>query len=117
MSKKEEKPEVVAKPEEKPKAELPKPEPKVAPSQAPSLGRIVHYALTEEQAAQVSASRKLRPRRGNEVLPGQVYPMIITQVWPDSINGQVFLDGSDSLWVTSAHEGKTPGTWCWPPKV
>lgn len=38
--------------------------------------------------------------------------------WQDEpgINGQVFLDGNDTLWVTSADEGTEPGQWSWPVK-
>ena len=34
----------------------------------------------------------------------------------NGVNGQVFLDGDDSLWVTSIKEGTESGTWEWPKK-
>jgi hypothetical protein len=75
---------------------------------------------------------------GNSVHEGQVLPLVITQVWPEEytgsarlahhlegtnydsafgVNGQVLLDGNDSLWVTSAPEhASLNGCWCWPPR-
>jgi hypothetical protein len=61
---------------------------------------------------------------GNFVYEGNSYPLIVTNVWPDEfgagkpgVNGQVILDGNDSLWVTSAGEGEENGQWQWPEKV
>ncbi|MBK9029316.1 MAG: hypothetical protein IPN98_16545 [Propionivibrio sp.] len=46
--------------------------------------------------------------------------MLITRVWdygtpnPDAmVNGQVFLDGNDCLWVTSVKVGEGPRTFAW----
>lgn len=33
------------------------------------------------------------------------------------INGQLILDGNDTLWITSAPEGDFPGCWSWPEHV
>lgn len=100
--------------------------------QNPSIGRIVHYVLTEGDAAKmnaryddaqrnVDAMRADRPgfqaHAGNHVVAGEAVPMIIVKVWPDSVNGQALLDGNDSLWVTSVHEGDGPGKWSWPPRT
>lgn len=107
--------------------------------QKPSIGRIVHYRLTAEQATEVNRRRDdaklnsdvMRTERpgyqahvGNPVYAGEPVAMIVVQVWPnefgpdhDGVNGQVFLDGNDSLWVTSVKEGDGPGTWSWPPRV
>lgn len=61
---------------------------------------------------------------GNTAREGDIVPLIIVVVWPDEfgpgkpgVNGQAFLDGNDSLWVTSAGEGENPGQWSWPPRV
>lgn len=61
---------------------------------------------------------------GNWVSAGHEFPCIISQVWPNEfgenvpgINGQVFLDGNDTLWVTSAKEGAEAGQWYWPVKA
>jgi hypothetical protein len=105
----------------------------------PSIGRIVHYRLTKEEADKMMQRRtdakeqsgqmqRARPgfqaHVGNPLSEGEAVPMIIVQVWPnehgpdhDGVNGQALLDGNDSLWVTSAKEGEGPGTWCWPPRV
>lgn len=43
---------------------------------------------------------------------GDIYPLIITRVWGDTpeanVNGQVLLDGNDSIWVTSVCAGDAP---------
>ncbi len=106
----------------------------------PTVGRIVHFRLTAEQAEQVAYRRADEGRHaGNPVAAGSVVPMIITAVWPDEyagnahlshhapgtqyestfgVNGQALLDGNDSLWVTSAPQHSTGfGCWFWPPKV
>jgi hypothetical protein len=63
---------------------------------------------------------------GNSVSAGETYPMIVTRVWPDEfgsgdagigVNGQVFLDGNDCLWVTSSSWGPMPGQWQWPERM
>jgi hypothetical protein len=79
---------------------------------------------------------------GNTASEGEVVPMIVTKVWPEEyagnahhahhatgedwqvkyesafgINGQLVLDGTDSLWVTSAPQHPTlTGCWFWPPR-
>ena len=102
----------------------------------PSIGRIVHYKLSEQDAQSVNRRRVLNAGRGanwsagaqahvgNRVSAGEIVPMIVCIVWPnehgptfDGVNGQAFLDGNDSLWVTSAKEGTEPGQWSWPARV
>lgn len=108
----------------------------------PTPGRIVHYVLREADAEAVNRRRTTGgaiaermpiyaqahitewPFVGNLATAGDVLPMIIARVWPDEygagvpgVNGQVFLDGNDTLWVTSVREGTEPGTWCQPPRV
>ncbi len=55
---------------------------------------------------------------GNPVREGDAYPMLITRVWgnePESmVQGQVFLDGNDALWITSVAVGTGPRTYAWP---
>jgi len=55
---------------------------------------------------------------GNEVHEGDVFPMLIVQVWGTSassaVNGQVFLDGNDVFWATSRSVGDKSGTFSWP---
>ena len=110
--------------------------------QIPTIGRIVHYTITAEEAEQINRRRTsgkaiaerlaydsgdpmmkawpagAQAHIGNDAKEGQVFPMMITKVWgdrPDSaVNGQAFLDGNDVLWVTSACVGVGPRTYAWP---
>lgn len=103
---------------------------------APSIGRIVHFILHDYHVAQINrrradATAKMDWHRqektgaqvhiGNSVSVGQVFPMIITRVWGNhpgsAVNGQVLLDGNDTLWVTSVVEGDKEGQWFVPPRV
>jgi len=106
------------------------------------VGHIVLYILTEQDAIQINRRRttsesiaerikfqagtdRLRwpvgaqAHIGNEVHAGDVFPMMITRVWTSGmVNGQLFLDGNDTLWVERACRGyKTPGTWDWPERT
>ncbi len=89
------------------------------------VGLNVLYRITAEEALATNKRRedarqnieKMRQERpgfqahiGNLIGVGDRFPMVITQIFPaNGINGQVFLDGSDSLWVTSVEEGDAPG--------
>lgn len=99
----------------------------------PTIGRIVHYTLSNQDAENINRRRGhgathidehransngVIVHTGNDVKGGDVYPMIITRVWgdqPDShVNGQVFLDGNDLFWVTSASVGEGEWHFTWP---
>ncbi len=104
----------------------------------PTLGQIVHYRLTQQDAAEISRRRTnsaairnmivshqwpagAQAHIGNPVYAGEEVPLVVVVVWPNEfgerfhgINGQVLLDGNDSLWVTSVRDGTEPGTWHWP---
>lgn len=99
----------------------------------PTVGRIVHYCLTAEDAEQINRRRQdaqsnmyehqvnkkgVMVHVGNMAQLGQVLPMIVVRInGPgDYINGQVFLDGNDLFWARSASQGTGPGTWRWPPR-
>lgn len=90
----------------------------------PTPGRIVAYTLAEQDAEQINRRRadaalSLGKHRetadgsqihiGNRVVAGEVYPLVITRVWSQTeggaVNGQVLLDGNDTLWVLSVNEG------------
>lgn len=91
------------------------------PTLVPRAGMIVLYAITAEQIKPIIAERKtaaaqrrFSDSRGNQLTPGDEYPMLITKAWGDSpgaaVNGTVFLDGpNETLWVTSASEGEGEG--------
>jgi hypothetical protein len=108
----------------------------------PTVGRTVHYVLSEADAdlintryaqtkeiarrpREVSAGLKmltvssgLQTHTGNTVACGDLLPLIIVRVWPsNAVNGQVILDGNDTLWACSVAEGDGPGTWHWPALV
>lgn len=110
----------------------------------PTIGRIVHYKLSAEDATQINRRRTngesiakrikqevvtlesgtvpqwplgAQAHIGNVVAEGDVFPMLITRVWPNDthgVNGQVFLDGNDALWATSVAEGDGPHQYQWP---
>lgn len=102
----------------------------------PSIGRIVHYTLTAENAEKINRrrhhARQHLPQHitnsngvqihvGYDAKEGQVLPMVIVRVNGDtdaaSVNGQVFMDGNDLFWVTSIELGEGPGKFSWPPRV
>lgn len=108
-------------------------------STTPTIGRIVHYVLSEEDAAQINrrrtngasiAERLTRARWhegaqahiGNSAFVGMILPAIVVSSFGDSedppINLQVFLDGNDTFWATSRHlriGDQKGGFWQWPP--
>ena len=79
-----------------------------------SIGRIVHYCPTAEQA-------DLWTKEGNPVTVESVLAALVVQTWEeDKANLRVFLDGGATPWVTSAEkcaEGTESGKWNWPPRV
>lgn len=96
----------------------------------PTIGRIVHYILSAQDAEQINKRRTdwaesvaetasgFVAHVGNEAREGQVLPMMVVAAWGgDAVNGQVHLDGNDTFWATSRKEGDEPGTWSWPPRV
>lgn len=96
----------------------------------PTPGRIVHYMLTAADAEAVNRRREhavesgimtqntgAQVHFGNPAAEGHVLPMMVTRTNMNSINGQVFLDGNDTLWATSTMYGgdePEPGQWTWP---
>lgn len=101
----------------------------------PTVSRIVHYVLTQQDADSINKRRKdavlarsasiedgTQIHVGNSVSEGDVLPMIVVKVWSNgSVNGQVFLDGNDTYWATSIPENPSSipgaGCWMWPPRV
>jgi hypothetical protein len=98
----------------------------------PSIGRIVRYTLSEQDAARIN-----RPRQefhsnarfqgtgfvghvGNHVREGEVYPAMIVRVFDPrstTANLKVLLDGNDEFWATSRQLGDGPSFWAWPERV
>jgi hypothetical protein len=100
----------------------------------PTPCRWLLYTLTDEDARAINRRRadtaRHRPAHvenangvqihiGNEHYAGDQLPMLVVHVWDDdrTVNGQVFLDGNDTLWKTSVKLGDGPGTAMWPPRV
>lgn len=110
----------------------------------PTMGRIVHYRLTELDAAQINSGRAdyaaylrlanssaapaqpgqtgrtgLAAHKGNPVSAGEYYPaQVVRRFNPEgtTVNLQVSLDGNDLHWATSVSEGDGDGQWIWPPR-
>jgi hypothetical protein len=91
-----------------------------------SVGRIVHYRLSRSDIINIAQRRGTdsTSNAGNVSREGDIVPLIVVRVWPDEwapgipgINGQAILDGTDTIWVTSAPEGGRPGEWSWPELV
>jgi hypothetical protein len=112
-----------------------------------TIGRTVHYTLSEQDAAEINRRRTngssivarmkssisateggaepihgwpagAQAHIGNDAQAGQEYPAVSVRVWtPGMANLQVLLDGNDVYWATSRHEGIGPGTWAWPPRA
>ncbi len=96
----------------------------------PTIGRIVLYTLSEQDAEAIT-KRRLDFRRhrttdsytGNPVEAGQTYPAIIVRTWGDTsealVQLRVLLDGTDDLWATSVGVAAepTPRHYTWPPRA
>lgn len=83
-----------------------------------TIGRIVHYTLSQYDADAIRAARAAAGTGGNPVEEGQTYPATVVRNFGGSaVNLQVHLDGPDALWATSRTEGDGPGHWAWPPRV
>ena len=108
----------------------------------PSVGRIVHYTLTRQDADAINVRRAdyrafeaghKHPHEpgtpaatghiahiGNTAREGDVCAATVVRVFGPSVttvNMQVHLDGNDTYWATSRQEGDRPGYWAWPPRV
>ncbi|MFF9215638.1 hypothetical protein [Streptomyces viridosporus] len=99
----------------------------------PSIGRIVHYRLSEHDATDINRRRKdfhengsaddrtgVVGHVGNHAAEGDVFPAVVVRVWNESTvtcNLQVLLDGTDTYWATSREEGTDAGRWAWPERV
>lgn len=107
-----------------------------------SIGQIVHYKVSDYQAGQINQRRTdakafanghAHPHEpgqpeptghimpvGNTVREGDIFPAVVVALFETNAgtaNLQVLLDGNDTLWATSIHEGDEAGTWAWPPRV
>ncbi|MGW1059367.1 hypothetical protein [Micromonospora rubida] len=97
----------------------------------PTIGRIVHYTLTEQDAEAINRRRAdfadslpantgFQAHVGNHAEAGQTFPAEVVRTFGGSaVNLQVRLDGSDTYWATSRTEGEPDkqGCWIWPPRT
>lgn len=92
----------------------------------PTIGRIVHYTLTEQDAMLIASRRAAIAfpagivTSANRVSPGDTYPAVVVRTFGgDAANLKVLLDGDDTYWATSRTEGEPgeQGRWIWPPRV
>jgi hypothetical protein len=114
-------------------------------AELPTLGRTVHYRLSEDDCNQINRRRTTGPsiaerikrqmiadasdvtqpqwplgaqaHIGAVVRKDDVAPMIVTAIGPRGISGQVFLNGNDVFWATDVQEGSQSGQWFWPPRA
>lgn len=79
--------------------------------QTPTIGRIVHYRLSDADAAAINAQQS----QGNHVDANDVVAAIVVRVWvPTTCNLRLMLDGECDMWVTSRTHGNDMGNWDWP---
>lgn len=87
----------------------------------PSVGRIVHYTLSQQDTDEINRRRVDSPQTGNHVREGDVFPAMIVRIFGETpasaVNPQVFLDGDDSFWATSRTLGDGSFHWAWPERV
>jgi hypothetical protein len=110
----------------------------------PTVGRIVHYTLTEGDATRINRRRTTgdsiakrmkgivgagfwsvgaQAHIGVEAKAGDLLPGIVVFVDPVTsvADLQVFLRGNDVLYVAGCIgpclEGNEPGLWTWPPRA
>lgn len=108
-------------------------------SQQPTIGRIVHYSLSENDAESINkrradtakhleahreASTGVQVHVGFEVTAEDVFPAIVVGTHEDSDNLdlRVLLNGTDILWSPDAPyspyaAAPEPGSWFWPPRA
>ena len=78
----------------------------------PSVGDMVIYKLKASEVMRINARRSdaQNAHVGNTVRAIEEFPMLIVRTWENGmVNGQVFLDGNDTLWVASVTEGTEAG--------
>ena len=85
----------------------------------PEIKDIVLFTVDAYTANRVNNEREhdnksghlRRLREGLNISVGDVYPLIVTSVYPSGmLDGQMILD-TDTYWVRDAKEGTEPGTW------
>lgn len=81
----------------------------------PTIGRIVHYKLSDWDREQIVVRAERPGVNANEPRVGDVYPAIVVRVFGgEQCNLQVFCDGDLTHWASSRAQGDEPGQWTWP---
>lgn len=83
----------------------------------PTVGRIVHYTLTDGDIARIENDRLATLGYGNRPHAGDTVAAIVTLADGRTINAKAFLDGNDNLWIAGAAEGDDAGQWHYPAKA
>ena len=80
---------------------------KIVSDEYPLLGRRAIYRISKRDEGRIDCLSGMN----NGVLLGDVFAMMITKVLNDEglVNGTLFLDGEDTLWLTSIEPGDKPG--------
>jgi hypothetical protein len=76
-----------------------------------SVNQTIAAGDTEIKAGDLAGRSGHQAHVGNELEVGRQYAAKVVRDWGQCVNLQVFLDGNDSLWVTSVSEGHGPGQW------
>lgn len=79
---------------------------------------VVLYRLSSDNVKAIEADRislngQRSGHRGKPVKAGDQLPMLILMCEADVVDGRVFLNGTDDLWVTRVSYGDAPGWWLW----
>ena len=86
-------------------------DPTAAVGPAPTIGRILHYVLTESDIARI-------PWGGGNAEPGQVVPaIVVSDVGNGALSLHAFPEAQTSVWVYARGEGSERGQWSWPPRI
>lgn len=96
--------------------------------QRPSIGRIVHYRLSDQDVSDAFVAHG--QTHSQSLRAGDVLPAIVVGVFaeyksidaPLVLDMTVFLPGGHTLWVEAVRElregqADQHGFWCWPPRV
>ena len=77
----------------------------------PKLGAIVFYRVSEWDAGRANKRRveAAQSHEGNMLRPGDRLPLLVTKVSEKKFNGQLFLDGNDSLFIEYTKFGDNDG--------
>lgn len=77
------------------------------PSPLPTPGRIVWYAISEDETA-----------RAHNAKVGDFYPAIVVAVHePHLVDLHVFMPGTGTHWAPHRAYGNGAGNWFWPPRA